>query len=167
MLLLSHGFVAGAALHLATSPCEKITFDTPFYDSVLDGDTVLVDGDAIHLKNVDAPELGPWASCWAEAALAGEAKSYLENELYAGTSWRLVDVEQRPDGRLTGRVVDGEGHDIADAMRVRGFSAMTEDQWDWCGQDGPFPQPRQSGPAPLGPNLWWPANQMYDPRAAD
>lgn len=165
-LLVSLGLIGGAAAIIAIDQRENLSFEAPFYERVLDGDTLVVEGQAIHLRNIDAPELGPWASCWAEAALAGAAKSQLETELYRA-EWRLVDVEEAPDGRLSGRVIDQDGYDIADNMRVNGYAAMTEDNWDWCGQDEPFPKPRQSGSAPLGPNLWWPSNHMYDPRAAD
>lgn len=165
-LLASHSLIAGTAVFIASDDSDNLSFEKPFFERVLDGDTIVVEGKAIHIRNIDAPELGPWASCWAEAALAGAAKSQLETELQ-GSEWQLVDVKQDADGTLTGRVLDQEGYDIADNMRVYGYAAMTEGRWDWCGQDDPFPEPRQSGQAPLGPNLWWPSNHMYDPRAGD
>lgn len=138
---------------------------------VLDGDTLLFGDALIKVAGIDAPELGPWAQCWAEAALAGHAKSYLERELYDGLNqggWSLADAS-KPDkgGRRTARLVRGDGEDMSDLMVVYGYAARTTGRWDWCGKDANLHQPLEDEPAPYGPNLWWPTAHMFDARAAD
>lgn len=138
---------------------------------VLDGDTLLFGKALIKVAGIDAPELGPWARCWAEAALAGHSKSYLERELYDGLDrggWSLADVS-KPDerGRRTARLARGDGEDLSDLMVVYGYAARTTGRWDWCGKDANLHQPLEDEPPPYGPNLWWPAAHMFDARAAD
>ncbi len=137
---------------------------------VLDGDTVVVDGSAFRIAGIDAPELGPWAKCWAEAALAGHARDSLERLLgdTDGRGWQLRDVSA-PDaeGKRTARVVDREGYDITDDMVVYGYAASTTGKWDWCGENADLRQVLDGDQPPHGPNLWWPTAHMFDPRAAD
>ena len=138
---------------------------------VLDGDTLLLDGAPIRVAGIDAPELGPWAQCWAEAALAGHAKDHLERALHGGSArgdWSLAD-ESPPDsrGRRTARLVGKGGDDIADLMVVAGVAARTAGRWDWCGPDADLHDPLDGEPQPYGPSLWWPTNRMFDERAAD
>jgi endonuclease YncB( thermonuclease family) len=164
------GFVAGASFTSSAAfddylPSEPIP-GLPF-DAVLDGDTVIEQGRAIHIRGLDAPELGPWASCWAEAALAGTAKNALEATLSEDRDWRLLDVRADAEGRLTGNVSDKDGFDIADEMRVHGSSAMTDGTWDWCGPNSGLHDPLVGEAPPMGPSLWWPSGRMFDPRAAD
>lgn len=144
-------------------PFHNVNQGTKF-DHVLDGDTVVIDGEAIKVRGSDAPELGPWAKCWAEALAAGHAKDALEEELrtrkYAITD-RKVDV----NGLISAIFVDVDGFELSDPMSVIGGAAATDGKWGWCDSkpsivlDGAMP--------PHGPNLWWPANHMYDERAAD
>jgi endonuclease YncB( thermonuclease family) len=136
--------------------------------AVLDGDTVVVDGSAFHVAGIDAPELGPWAKCWAEAALAGHARDNLQRVLVdsEGRGWQLRDPSAADaHGIRTARLVDREGYDIVDGMVVGGYAASTSGRWDWCGE-----KPRvvlvEEQP-PYGPSLWWPTAHMFDPRAAD
>ncbi|HEX6376303.1 MAG TPA: hypothetical protein VFZ91_11350 [Allosphingosinicella sp.] len=138
---------------------------------VLDGDTLLLDGKPIRIAGIDAPELGPWAKCWAEAALAGHAREYLEREFYAGLEqggWSPAGASA-PDaqGRRTARLVRGDGEELADLMVIYGYAARTTGRWDWCGKDADLHQPLQDEPPPHGPNLWWPSAHMFDARAAD
>jgi endonuclease YncB( thermonuclease family) len=137
-------------------------------DTVLDGDTLLIDGHPVRIAEIDAPELGPWARCWAEAALAGHAKHEVERLLAEG-EWRLVDVGA-PDagGRRSARVVGaGSSGDLADNLVVGGFAARTTGRWDWCGRNANLHDPRDDEPVPHGPDLWWPSGHMFDPRADD
>lgn len=135
-------------------------------DRVLDGDTVVKDGVAYHVRGVDAAELGPWANCWAEAALAGFSKDRLEGTL-GSRSWTLVDAHTDQDGRTSVRLVDEKGYDIADDMRVYGGAALTDQRWNWCARDVALHSPGADEQPPVGPNLWWPSGNVYDPRAAD
>jgi endonuclease YncB( thermonuclease family) len=75
----------------------------PAVDKVLDGDTVVKDGVAYHVRGIDAPELGPWANCWAEAALAGLSRNQLEGKLSTGV-WSLVDPRADKAGRMSVRL---------------------------------------------------------------
>ncbi|HET9638489.1 MAG TPA: hypothetical protein VFP12_04705 [Allosphingosinicella sp.] len=137
---------------------------------VLDGDTLLFDGALVRVAGIDAPELGPWAKCWAEAALAGHSKDYLERELYDRDrgGWSLAGVSA-PDsaGRRTARLVREDGEDMSDLMVVYGYAARTTQRWDWCGNNANLHQPLEDEPPPHGPNLWWPTAHMFDARAAD
>jgi endonuclease YncB( thermonuclease family) len=137
---------------------------------VLDGDTVVVDGSAFHVAGIDAPELGPWAKCWGEAALAGHARDQLQR-LLGDTDergWQLRDVSA-PDaqGKRTARIVDRAGYDINDDMVVYGYAASTSGRWDWCGGNAGLRQVLDGDQPPHGPGLWWPTAHMFDPRAAD
>jgi endonuclease YncB( thermonuclease family) len=133
----------------------------------LDGDTIVVGGAAVHIAGIDAPELGPWARCWAEAALAGHARTYVEATLFR-KSWRAVEVEPaRADGPSKVRMVSGDGDDLADLMVVGGYAARTGGRWDWCGANANLHNPLEGEAVPHGPNLWWPTNDVYDPRAHD
>ena len=137
------------------------------FKDVLDGDTIVDRGRAVHVAGLDAPELGPWAQCWAEAALAGNAKDALEQALFEDRGWHLVRVEADAQGQLCGQILDRHGFDIADDMRVYGGSAMTNGHWDWCGADANLHNPLEGEKPPMGPSLWWPGGTVFDERAAD
>jgi endonuclease YncB( thermonuclease family) len=136
---------------------------------VLDGDTVLVDGSPFRVAGIDAPELGPWARCWAEAALAGHARESLQRLLSDDSrGWRPASVSTANGGRSrTARLVSSEGFDIADDMIVAGYAAKTDASWDWCGQEANLHHVSENEQPPHGPNLWWPMAHMFDARAAD
>jgi len=128
--LLAASLVAGSSSLEAQAPAQQF--------QVLDGDTVVVGGSAYRIAGIDAPELGPWAKCWAEAALAGHAKDGLERLLSdsEGRGWQLRDVSASgPGGKLEARLADQEGYDIIDDMVVYGYAARTTGRWDWCGED--------------------------------
>ena len=55
--------------HFFSGPVPSMPFE-----QVLDGDTIVDRGRTIHIAGIDAPELGPWARCLAEAGLAGFSK---------------------------------------------------------------------------------------------
>jgi len=159
------GFVAGTAFQ-NHSDYPRAVPSIPF-DAVLDGDTIVDRGRSIHIAGLDAPELGPWAHCWAEAALAGKAKDHLESVLLDNRGWHVVGLQKDGSGRFTGKIVDREGFDIADDMNVYGGAAMTSDKWDWCKHDPQMHSPVEGDRPPMGPNIWWPTGKMFDPRAAD
>lgn len=138
---------------------------------VLDGDTLIFNGVLVRIAGIDAPELGPWAKCWSEAALAGHARSYLESQLYDGRNyggWSLARTSA-PDsaGKRTARLVRGDGEDMSDLMVVDGYAARTTARWDWCGKAANLHPVLEDEPPPYGPNLWWPTAHMFDARAAD
>jgi endonuclease YncB( thermonuclease family) len=136
------------------------------FAEVIDGDTIEIDGEAINIRGVDAAELGPWAECWAEAALGGEARDFLVEQLNDGTDWRVQRLEQREGMNAVADIVGPGLEDIADRMVVHGHAASTDGAWDWCGDSVPLESPGYDARRPHGPNLWWPSNQVYDERAA-
>lgn len=161
--------LAAAAAFSLSAGASRVDREAVSPFDVLDGDTVVTHGVAVRLRGFDAPELGPWARCWAEAALAGHAREELQRSLgETERGWRLVD-HSAPDarGRRTARLVDREGYDISDELVVAGAAAMTDARWDWCGGDANLHHVLQDEPPPHGPNLWWPSGPMFDPRAAD
>lgn len=128
---------------------------------VLDGDTLVVDGEVVRLADVDAPELAPNAACWAEAALAGHAKSAVETYLHEpGRSWRVTQPRGRdPNGHLIASLTRNDGEDLADLLVVYGYAARSA-EWDWCGEASDLR-------AREGPNLWYPSDERIDERAND
>lgn len=165
------GFVAGQ-LSSAPAAFADVGLAVPSiaFDGALDGDTIIDEGRAVHIRGMDAPELGPWAKCWAEAALAGHARDNLQSLLNdndrRGWRWRnLSRVDEK--GNWSAHVVDRQGFDIVDSMVVSGFAAKTAVRWDWCGKDSGLRQVMDGDKPPHGPSLWWPTGRMYDPRALD
>ncbi len=167
-LLVSHILVGLAVFYAAPRrEAEHPKFVPPIrIGTVLDGDTVVVDGTAIHIRGIDAPELGPWAHCWAEAELAGFSRQALESEL-VGPKWKLVDRMTDKAGTVSARFVDAKGFDLTDNLRVEGYAALTDQRWDWCGTHANLHDPQIGEQAPEGPQLWWPSGNMYDARAND
>lgn len=139
--------------------------------TVLDGDTLIFEGSHVRLSGIDAPELGPWAKCWSEAALAGHAKNYVETTLYENPEagkWKLADVSNNKSGTIkTARLIRGDGEDLTDNMVVYGYAAKTFGRWDWCGENANLHSVEEGEPQPYGPNLWWPTGIMFDKRAVD
>ena len=165
VVALSLGYLSA---HLATmyDVVSATEPRAPGFDKVLDGDTVVKDGVAYHVRGIDAAELGPWAKCWAEAALAGFSKDYLESTLSSST-WTLVDPRADKAGRMSARLLDAKGYDIADTMHVYGGAAETDQRWNWCGTDVPLHPTLADDKPPVGPELWWPSGDVLDPRADD
>ncbi|MFN3583256.1 thermonuclease family protein [Phenylobacterium sp.] len=160
---------------IALSACEPRDVVPGFPKSkhdikVLDGDTLIFDGRLVRVAGIDAPELGPWAKCWAEAAVGGVSKHALEAAVSApgARNWELRSVTG-PDqqGRVRATLVSDEGEDLADHMVVYGYAAKTTGRWNRCGPDANLHQPLEGEPEPRGPSLWWPSNRMFDARAGD
>jgi endonuclease YncB( thermonuclease family) len=147
---------------IVSAPRQKI--------EVLDGDTLIFEGQVLRIRGIDAPEVGPWAKCWAEAALGGASRNELESLLKGqrDKTWKLSNPSQ-PDARgsITANLVTDRGDDVSDSMIVYGYAAKTDGTWNWCGTDQSLHDPLQNEPSPHGPNLWWPSGQMFDKRAAD
>lgn len=135
---------------------------------VLDGDSLVFEGQWIRVRGIDAPELGPWAKCWAEAGLGGASRDTLERAIYSKGPWLLVQPGQADErGMVVAGLVSEDGEDLAGYMGVHGYAANTDGKWDWCGLDADLHSPSQDDPRPHGPNLWWPTNHMFDERAGD
>jgi endonuclease YncB( thermonuclease family) len=135
---------------------------------VLDGDTLIFEGQWVRVRGIDAPELGPWAACWSEAGLGGASRDVMLGAISSYAPWSLTRPSS-PDerGMVTADLVSEDGGDLADHMTVYGYAASTDGEWDWCGTDADLHSPGQHEPRPHGPNLWWPTNHMFDERAGD
>jgi len=99
---------------------------------VVDGDTLRIDGERVRISNMDAPEMGAHAKCWAEAALASLAKRELEAIVgeYPDITMRRVGTDRY--GR-TLALVYAHGHDVGEAMVTQGYaSEWVGHRWDWC-----------------------------------
>ena len=138
--------------------------------TVLDGDTLLVGSEVVRLAGVDAPELPPRSKCWAEAALAGNAKQYVESMVSAANiglpgnsgAWRVTKkVGRDAHGHLLASLTRDDGEDMADVLVFYGRAARAISlKWDWCGTPGNL---RNND----GPNLWYPTDDKIDKRADD
>lgn len=161
---LSVGYKLVVATERRTDHPIGLAVQTKF-DKVLDGDTIVISGEAIKVRGIDTPELGPWAKCWGEALAAGFSKARLEEEI---TNRKYTVSEKRADasGNLSAKFTDKEGFDLIDPMTVYGGAAVTDGRWNWCG-DLPKKQGKEEDKAPRGPNLWWPSGKVYDERALD
>lgn len=131
--------------------------------TVLDGDTLVIDDVVVRVAGIDAPELPPASACWAEAALAGEARREAKNMIHAPRlhPWKIGQrLGTTPEGHLLATVVTDDGADFADSMAVQGHAARTQARWNWCSRPGDLRDPK-------GPNLWFPPDDRLDSRAAD
>lgn len=148
---------------------DVIQVDESYPDfTVLDGDTLIFEGQWIRLRSIDAPELGPWADCWAEAALGGVSRQVLMDAVFErAAQWEVTGATPPdPNGMVIANLVTSDGHDLAEHMRLYGHAAQTAADWDWCvGAD--LHDPLADEAPPKGPRLWWPSNHMYDERAGD
>lgn len=105
---------------------------------VIDGDTIedTSTGERIRLPNIDTPETGERAQCFAERQ-AGEAATRAAREIAAGGT-----VTVRRTGRIDryGRTigfVQVDGHDLGEIMMERGLARPWRGRREaWCAADG-------------------------------
>ncbi|MDI6838842.1 MAG: thermonuclease family protein [Rhizobiaceae bacterium] len=125
-----HKLLIAITLSLAASPASSATH-------VVDGDTVVIDGEKIRIYNIDAPELRH-AACDAELRLAEVAKRRLDTLLASGVvviirgdNGRMKDRYGRTLARLT---VDGR--DIGEILVIEELARPWEGKRQpWCGQE--------------------------------
>lgn len=104
---------------------------------IIDGDTVVIDGEKIRINNIDAPELRH-AACDAERRLAEVAKRRLGALLASGAvviirgdNGRMKDRYGRTLARLT---VDGR--DVGEILVIEELARPWEGKRQpWCGQE--------------------------------
>ncbi len=141
---------------------------------VIDGQTIEWRGERIRLANIDAPQMVPHASCWAEARLAMVARDELDRVRgEALRKERLTIQREGTDaaGQTLARVsFDGE-QDAGEAMKRAGLAVASSDQrWRWCDAVSETPQgsiltdTRPSFDAPPTPDL--PRRRASEPMAA-
>ncbi|WP_304699369.1 thermonuclease family protein [Phenylobacterium sp.] len=101
---------------------------------VLDGDTLVLDGEGVRLANVDAPELPPEARFWGEGALGVQAAAKAQDLVSHAARIELVREGHDRFGRTLARVTLNESRDLGDALVFAGVAARKgERAWDWCG----------------------------------
>lgn len=102
------------------------------YVRVVDGDTLDVRGERIRISNIDTPETGERAQCWAEASLGEAATRDMERQVQFARSLEILREGQDRYGRTLARItIDGE--DLGERMVTAGLAARwTGRQWDWC-----------------------------------
>jgi micrococcal nuclease len=114
---------------------------------VIDGDTFKVGDETVRIENIDAPESGDRAKCWAEAALARQSKDALSGLLNWGDEIEIARSERDRYGRTLARV-SRNGEDLGEELVDRGLAARWDGKrWDWC---APMPAHAISG-APVRP----------------
>lgn len=102
------------------------------YVQVIDGDTIRVRGETIRILNIDAPEMPPKSKCWAEAALAVQAKKQTETFVNISPTLQLKREGTDRYGRTLARVVLGDS-DLGEALvHVGVASRWTGRRWSWC-----------------------------------
>lgn len=124
------GYIVGRDQPYSDYPQEV---PQPAIEKAFDGDTVLLNGQVVKIRGLDAPEVATNASCLAEAALGGLAQQYLAGELhdFGAASWKLTNVEQI-DGRVVGDLVRSDGENIVDLVTINGYGIASDERWDWC-----------------------------------
>lgn len=149
------------ALLVACGPANDVVVDSLANRqriTMLDGDTLRVGDETVHVAGIDAPELPPWSECWAEAALAGSSKQAAEGLVEGNVgsrSWRVTNPQGRnARGYLIASLTRDDGEDFADWMVVYGHAARSND-WNWCG--APEDLRDQNGP-----NLWFPPDDRHE-----
>lgn len=108
---------------------------------VIDGDTLVIEGETIRLANIDAPEKPPRARCYAEARLSWDATAELERlvrSYYGDRAGVRISREGKDQyGRTLARVSLG-ADDLGDRLMQDGRAVPWRGQrWDWCGAVDP------------------------------
>ena len=132
-LLISTSIVATP---LTDAPAQQRTYEG-FVTKVLDGDTIKVEGRAVRIADIDAPELGAHARCPAEHALAVRAAAHLRAMLLGDVvrvRVRKLDRYYRDFAYVTWWDVD-----LGEHMLAQGFAKPWLDgrpKPDWCATAG-------------------------------
>jgi endonuclease YncB( thermonuclease family) len=97
---------------------------------VLDGDTVLINGEWVEIAGIDAPEIGA-ARCPEEASRGIDAAVRLVSLLNSGKV-TVGGTDREPDGRLL-RHVEVDGQDVGAAMIDAGVAReYGSGPLSWC-----------------------------------
>ncbi len=111
----------------------------PAIEKAFDGDTVLIDGQVVKIRGLDAPKVATNASCLSEAALGGLARQFAAGELHnsENLSWRLENVE-KSEGRVVGDLIRSDGVNFVDLVTINGYGIASSTRWDWCRREANF-----------------------------
>ncbi|MBP8248138.1 MAG: thermonuclease family protein [Phenylobacterium sp.] len=130
LILLAAGLVCGCSAIPSKDPPARAHADV----RVLDGATLVVNGESVRLANVDAPQLPPEARCWGEGALGVQAAAKAEDLVRQAEQIDLVREGKDADGRTLARITLNRSRDLGDALIFAGVAARKRAQvWDWCG----------------------------------
>lgn len=130
---------AAALLAFALAGCTaQAVTPPPAYDlaqvRIIDGDTFVLNGETIRIANIDTPETGRRARCWAEARLAREATFALEMQ---ALDWETTPPDLERQGRdrygRTLAIVRTHGTDVGAALIESGHAVpWTGRRFAWC-----------------------------------
>ena len=130
LILLAAAFVCGCSAIPSKAPHARAAASV----RVLDGDTLVVNGEGVRLANVDAPELPPEAHCWGEGALGVQAATKAEELVHQATRIDVAREGKDRYGRTLARITLNESRDLGDALVFAGVAARKGARaWDWCG----------------------------------
>ena len=143
-------FAAVLVTACTAAPAAVPVYPAPATVRVIDGDTFVLNGETIRISNMDAPEEGGRAGCWAEARLATEATFMLQ---VIADGWDVAPPTIQREGedrwgRTLARVsIDTGGlsrADVGEAIIEAGLAVpWTGRRWEWC-------QPVTSAPEGAG-----------------
>lgn len=143
LLLCGVGALAGYVGYWSGQPTDLLDYGSNVIpslevDEVLDGDTVVVNGEVMKIRGMDAPEIDVNASCAAEAGFGIAAQGYLEGTLTTyDPHWKVTNVERLGDATYAD-IVDTSGGSIAEIMTFDGWAVATDERWDWCRESEDF-----------------------------
>ncbi|CAN5874360.1 hypothetical protein BH11PSE1_BH11PSE1_10990 [soil metagenome] len=130
LILLTAVFACGCSAIPSKAPPARAHADV----RVLDGATLVVNGEGVRVANVDAPQLPPEARCWGEGALGVQAAAKAEDLVHHADQVDLVREGKDADGRTLARVTLNHSRDLGDALVFAGVAARKGARaWDWCG----------------------------------
>ena len=139
------GTLGGALAILTGCTAPALTDAAPVIAQVriIDGDTFEIDGEVVRIANIDTPEKGRRAQCFAEARLADAATEALEAH---AADWRTTPPDLERQGRdrygRTLALVKSHGQDVGAAMIESGHAvAWTGRRFRWC--EAPAREPIQ------------------------
>ena len=97
--------------------------------TVIDGDTLIIDGERVRLHGIDAPEIRR-AQCPEEREKGLQARAFVQGVLSTNAAIELNAVQVKPDryGRTIG-TVSIAGEDLGEMLIDAGYAA----EWDYDG----------------------------------
>ena len=138
---LTAGLTLGLALALGATACDppekSFVHHQPVSVSnrvlILNADTLVIDGQHVHLSNASAPQTTLHSRCWAEALLATNEIAYVRDLVN-----RTSNIQFKPTGQTDsyGRALGSvslDGMDLGDDLYQHGMAArLTDPRFDWC-----------------------------------
>ncbi len=101
---------------------------------VLSADAMVIDGKHVRLANAYAPQGVPDARCWAEAAAAKQATSWVRERMREARDVTVQPAEGFDEFHRELAIVHVDGVDLGQLMYENGLASRRSD-----GRDGRFP----------------------------